>query len=69
MTSTNRTSILVQFYNKMYRQNGDFIRFVYVRIAAAVDKINMMADCRLSRLEGKQGKFLLLFSSNDCNIK
>ena len=32
-----------------------------VRVAAAVDKINKMADSRLSRLEGKQGKCLLLF--------
>ena len=47
----------------------DFTRFVCVRIAAAVDNINKMADCRLSRLEGKQGKFLLLFLSNDCMIK
>ena len=38
-------------------------------MAAAVDKINKIADCRLSRLEGKQGKFLLLISSNDCIIK
>ena len=53
---------------QMYRQKGDFIRFVCVRIAAAVDKINKMADCRLSRLEGKQGKILLLFPSNNCII-
>ena len=53
----------------MYSQKGDFIRFVCVRIAAAVDKINKMADCRLSRLEGKQGKVLLLFLSSDCIIK
>ena len=52
----------------MYRQK-DFIRFVCIRIVAAVDKINKMADCRLSRLEGKQGKCLLIFSSNDCIIK
>ena len=40
----------------MYRQKEDFIRFDCVRIAAAVDKINKMADCRLSLslLEGKQ---------------
>ena len=56
-------------YNKMYGQTEDFIRFVCVRIAAAVDKINKMADCRLSRLEEKQGKFLLLMSNNDCIIK
>ena len=54
----------------MYRQNGDFIRFICIRIVAAVDKINKMADYRLSRLEGKQGKFLAsFFSSNDCIIK
>ena len=41
----------------MYSQKGDFLRFVCIRIAAAVDKINKMADCRLSRLEGKQGIF------------
>ena len=37
----------------------------------AFDKINKMADCigLLSRLEGKQGKLLLLFPSNDCIIK
>ena len=54
---------------KVYRQKGDFIRLVCVRIAAALDQINKMADCRLYRLEGKQDKFLLLFSSNDCIIK
>ena len=43
--------------------------FVSVRIAAVVDKINKMADCRFSHLEGKQGKFFLPFSSNDCIIK
>ena len=53
----------------MCRQKGKFIRFVSVRIAAVVDKINKMADCRLSHLEGKQGKFLLPFSSNDYIIK
>ena len=45
----------------MHRQKKDFIR-----IAAAVDKINKVADFRLSRFEGKQGKFLLRFSSYDC---
>ena len=34
-----------------------------------VDQINKMADCRLYRLEGKQGKFLLFVSSNVCIIK
>ena len=48
-------------YNQMYRQKGDFIRFVCVRIAAAVDKINKMADCPLPRLKGKQGKFFASF--------
>ena len=54
---------------KIYRQKGGFIKFVCVRIAVALDQINKMADCRLFRLEGKQGMFLLLFSSNDCIIK
>ena len=53
----------------MYQQKGDLIIFVCVRIVAAVDKINKMADYRLSRLEGKQGMFLLLCPSNDCIIK
>ena len=51
----------------MYPQKGGFIRFVCVRTAAAVDKINKTADCSLSRLEGKQGKFLLLFPRNEVN--
>ena len=45
------------------------MQFVCVRIAVALDKLNKVADCRLSRLEGKQGKVLLLISSNDCIIK
>ena len=44
----------------MYRQKGDFIRFVCVKIAAAADKMKM-SDCRVSRLEGKQGKLLHFF--------
>ena len=66
---TNNKMISIQFYNKMYRQRADFIRFVCIRIAAAVDKINKMVDCQLSRLERSQVKFLLLISSNDCIIK
>ena len=45
----------------MYQQKGDSIKFVCVIIAGAVDKISKMAECRFSRLEGKQGNFLLFF--------
>ena len=45
-----------QFYKENISTKGDFIRFVCVRIAAALDQINKMADCRLCRLEGKQGR-------------
>ena len=38
----------------MYQQKAVSIRFVCIIIAVAVDKINKMADCRFSRIEGKQ---------------
>ena len=37
--------------------------------AAAIVKINKMADVGFPRLEGKQGEFLLIFSNNGCIIK
>ena len=59
----NRNTISVQFYNERYQQKEDFIRFVCVRMA--VDKITKVADCRPSRLEGKQDTFLLPFLSSN----
>ena len=61
-------AISVQFYNKMYQQKGDSIKFVYVIIDVAVYKINKMADCRVSRLERNPGNALFLFSSNDSRL-
>ena len=57
-----KKTISVQFYNKMYWQK-DVIRYVFVRIAAAVDTIKNMADCRLSRFNRriKVSVLLLIF--------
>ena len=45
------------------------MRFVCIRIAAALDQINKMADCRLYRLEGKQGKFFFCLFTKLSTIK
>ena len=40
----------------MYRQKGDFIRLVCVRIAATVDKINKMAHYKVNKNHMTQNK-------------
>ena len=68
-TPRKQTERRSSFTIKCIHKKKDFIRFLRVRIAAAVDKINKMADCRFSRLERKQGKILLVFSNDGCIIK
>ena len=36
---------------KIYRQKGDFIRFVCVTIAAALDQMNKMTDDSIAKKE------------------